>query len=214
MVQWPLLCTRGAISLTISRAPRGRIGAEMEHLHRQHADIVERLGDAARRWRAPRPGRPRAGRRARPTGAGCRPRGCSPGSRSRRSRRRARARSARTARSGTPRAAPARWGRRRRPPRRRRQSLAGRRCSPAPCRRSRGGATSGSPPALRAGRGPRARASGPSTASNGATGIASPAMNSFSTRRSCATSSALGDGRTGTLRARMRAVSTRTFSNS
>ena len=39
-VQWPELCTRGAISLT-SRPP----SREHEHLHRQHADIIELLRD-------------------------------------------------------------------------------------------------------------------------------------------------------------------------
>ena len=50
MVQWPELCTRGAISLTSTAGPRRR--PHDEHFHRQHADIVEcisdLLGDAPR----------------------------------------------------------------------------------------------------------------------------------------------------------------------
>ena len=42
----------------------------------------------------------------------------------------------------------------------------------------------------------------------------SPDMNCFSVRRSCATSSALALGRTGTNPAKWRAVATATFSNS
>ena len=43
IVQWPLLCTRGAISLTSGPSAAG------EELDGQHADVAERLGDAQRR---------------------------------------------------------------------------------------------------------------------------------------------------------------------
>ena len=43
MVQWPELCTRGAISLTTSGS--AACVPEVEHLHRQHADVAERLGN-------------------------------------------------------------------------------------------------------------------------------------------------------------------------
>ena len=42
MVQCPELCTRGAISLTKKRAV-----LRNEQLHREHADIIQRFGDAA-----------------------------------------------------------------------------------------------------------------------------------------------------------------------
>ena len=48
IVQWPELWTRGAISLNTGPSRGG------EELERQHADIVERLGDLARPARAPR----------------------------------------------------------------------------------------------------------------------------------------------------------------
>ena len=47
IVKWPLLCGRGAISLTSSVAV-----ARDEHLHAQHAAVVERRRDARRRCRA------------------------------------------------------------------------------------------------------------------------------------------------------------------
>ena len=42
IVQWPELCTRGAISLNTGPCSRG------EELERQHADVAERVGDLAR----------------------------------------------------------------------------------------------------------------------------------------------------------------------
>ena len=154
-----------------------------------------RRGDGAR----PRPDRPRAGRRARSTGAGCRPRGCSPDSRSRRSRRRG----PRTIRAET-----SQWNATRR------SSTLGRAADRRPGgRQVAAGADARLPLAVvaeparlqdrrraRAGRRRRASASGRPRPRTGRRESPSPAMNGFSTRRSCATSSALGDGRTGTLR--------------
>ena len=44
-VQWPELCTRGAISLTRTFGPFSLV--QHEHLDREHADIVERGRDLA-----------------------------------------------------------------------------------------------------------------------------------------------------------------------
>ena len=68
IVQWPLLWTRGAISLTI-----GAVGAG-EELDGQHADMVERLGDRfGRSDRLARPWPRSPDRRERSKCAGCRP---------------------------------------------------------------------------------------------------------------------------------------------
>ena len=56
-LKWPVLCGRGAISLTSSRS----VGYH-EHLDAQHADVVERRRDA--RARRPRLGRDRGVTRA------------------------------------------------------------------------------------------------------------------------------------------------------
>ena len=54
IVQWPLLWTRGAISLNIGLA------ADREEFQRQHADMAERVGDAPGERLAPRRSRRRA----------------------------------------------------------------------------------------------------------------------------------------------------------
>ena len=44
MVQWPLLCTRGANSLSSSGSGPS---ADVEHLDADHADVAERVGELA-----------------------------------------------------------------------------------------------------------------------------------------------------------------------
>ena len=149
-----------------------RRSPEVEHLHRQHADVAERVGDGRRRCRgrAPRCGR----RQARGTAEVRRmpPSWCWSG-------RRRSAISPSTAAHEQHRdlalEGDAALEHRRRAAdlvERRRLRRSPARCAPGPCRRSRGGASSGWP-ARRPSASAAAKSSGPSTAAKGATGMPS-----------------------------------------
>ena len=166
---------------------RQQRAADVEELEREHADVPELVEEP--RCRTPRPPLAARPRRARATCAGSRPR-----ARSRRAarsacRRRARARRAATAR-----------GRKRHVPPGRGRGLSPDVSPPdvGPFRRSRGGASSGSPGKVS------------TSSSMRAVGIPSRRKSCFSTSRSCDASSAAAAGIAPT----RRAASTGTFSNS